>query len=470
MTKKEFAALAAEKILFLDGATGSNLMKEGMPSGGCPESWILEHPDVLVRLQKEYVEAGADILYTPTFSANRIKLAEYGLEAAQEEMIHKLTALSKEAAGGKALLAGDLTMTGELPAPVGKMQFEEFVAVYKEQIRFLVSAGVDLLVVETMMSLQETRAALLAAKEVCDLPVLVTMTFENDGRTLYGTDALTAAVVLSSLGADAIGVNCSTGPDKMAQLVRTMAEAVSIPVIAKPNAGLPYVNGQGETCYDMNAETFVKHMQSLVKAGATILGGCCGTTPEFIKGIKEAYKEVSPKEYRSFERPSKRYLTSERKTLSFDLEGNFIVVGERINPTGKKKLQEELREGKLDRVLAFAEEQEANGAKVLDINVGMSGVDEKTLMLQTMEAVTETTSLPLSLDSSHVNVLEAALRQYPGRALINSISLEKEKLETMLPLAKKYGAMFILLPFPMQVFRKTLQNEKVSFRRFMRKR
>ena len=215
MTKKEFAALAAEKILFLDGATGSNLMKAGMPSGVCPEEWILAHEDVLVDLQKEYVQAGTNILYAPTFSANSIKLEEYGLKSKQKEMIHALVALSKKAADGKALVAGDLTMTGEQRAPMGKLQFEDLINIYKEQIGYMVEAGVDLLVVETMMSLQETRAAVIAAKEVCELPIMATLTFESDGRTLFGTDALTAAVVLESLGVDAVGLNCSTGPDKM---------------------------------------------------------------------------------------------------------------------------------------------------------------------------------------------------------------------------------------------------------------
>lgn len=464
MTKKEFAALAAEKMLFLDGATGSNLMRAGMPSGICPEVWILENRDVLIHLQEEYVKAGSHILYAPTFSANRIKLDEYGLQEKQREMIQELVGLSRQAAGGRAFVAGDLTMTGEQLAPIGKMKLEELIDIYKEQIGYLVEAGVDLLVVETMMSLQEARAALIAAKEICDLPILVTMTFEGDGRTLYGTDALTAAVVLASMGADAIGLNCSTGPDKMAELVKDMAQAVKVPVIAKPNAGLPFVDGQGRTCYDMDAGTFTEYMGALIEAGATILGGCCGTTPEFIGRLSEAYKALDPKEYRRCNYDNKRYLTSERKTLSFTLDSGFIVVGERINPTGKKKLQEELRQNVMDRVLQFTEEQEAAGAEVLDINVGMSGIDEKEVMLQSLETVTEATSLPLAIDSSHVEVLEAALRHYPGRALVNSVSLEKGKPEKLLPLIKKYGAMFILLPLSDAGLPKDFEERKENIR------
>lgn len=463
MDKKEFAALAAGKIIFLDGATGSNLMKAGMPSGVCPEEWILKHKDVLVGLQREYVEAGTDILYAPTFSANRIKLREYGLYEKQEKMIHALVGLSKEAADGRALVAGDLTMTGEQLSPMGTLAFEELIDIYKEQIRYMADAGVDILVVETMMSLQETRAALIAAKEVCELPVLATMTFEGDGRTLYGTDALTAAVVLESLGADAVGLNCSTGPDKMAGSIETIAQAVKIPIIAKPNAGLPFVK-DGETCYDMNAVDFTEHMKALIDAGATILGGCCGTTPEFIRGIKTAYGGLKPADYRKPQQAGRRFLTSERCTLSFGLDGNFIIVGERINPTGKKKLQEELRENCFERVQQFAEEQEAAGAGVLDINVGMSGISEKDVMLKAIEEVTAITSLPLAIDSSHVEVLEAALRQYPGRALINSISLEKGKMEKLLPLAKKYGAMFILLPLSDEGLPKDLDERQENIR------
>ncbi len=463
MTKKEFAALAAEKIIFLDGATGSNLMKAGMPSGVCPEEWILAHEDVLLNLQKEYVQAGSNILYAPTFSANSIKLGEYGLADKQREMIFSLVALSKKAAGDKAYVAGDLTMTGEQLAPMGKLSFEDLINIYKEQIRNMVEAGVDLLVVETMMNLQETRAAVIAAKEVCDLPIMATLTFESDGRTLFGTDALTAAVVLEALGVDAVGVNCSAGPDKMCDLIKNMAEAVSVPVIAKPNAGLPYVK-DGVTCYDMDADTFVKHTKALIEAGATILGGCCGTTPEFIKGIKDTYGELCVADYRNKKHTGVRFLASERKSVAFGLDGNFIIVGERINPTGKKKLQAELRENNLERVITFTEEQEAAGAKVLDINVGMSGIDEKAMMLKVIEEVTAITNLPLAIDSSHVEVIEAALRNYPGRALINSISLEKGKIESLLPLAKKYGAMFILLPLSDKGLPKNIEERKENIR------
>ncbi len=443
MNKERFRSWIKERPVFLDGATGSNLQQKGMPTGVCPERWILENREIMIALQRAFLSAGTQIVYAPTFTANRIKLREYGLEDNVRQINLELVALSKEAVDGRAYVAGDLTMTGEQLAPIGNLDFEELIEVYKEQIRYLVEAGVDLLVVETMMSLQETRAALIAAKEVCDLPVMATMTFESDGRTLYGTDAVTAAVVLESLGADAVGTNCSTGPDKMVEIVQKMAEVTSVPIIAKPNAGLPSLDKNGNTVYDMGAFAFGECMKALVDAGASILGGCCGTTPAHIRALVEM---VSDRPLPQRKTPDKRFLTSERQTIAFGLEDNFIIVGERINPTGKKKLQEELRAGSMEMVADFAAEQEACGAGILDINMGMGGIDEKAMMLRAIDTVGSVTNLPLSLDSSHVDVLEAALRRYPGRALINSISYEKAKFNTLLPIAQKYGAMFVLLP------------------------
>lgn len=463
MTREKFIDFTKDHIIYLDGATGSNLVKAGMPSGVCPEQWILEHREVMLQLQKEYVQAGTNILYAPTFTANRVKLAEYHLEKNMSSMIHDLVAISKEAAedtpGHPVYVAGDITMTGEQLRPMGKMELEDLIAIYKEQILCLVDAGADLLVVETMMSLAETRAALIAAKEVCDLPVIATLTFEADGRTLFGTDAKTAAVVLESLGASAIGANCSTGPAQMEGIISDMVSVTTIPIIAKPNAGLPFLDENGTTCYNMEAEEFTEEMQVLVNAGATILGGCCGTTPEFIRQLHDRFGTVA--QVTAARRPEGiRYLTSERITHSFGLEDGFFVVGERINPTGKKALQAQLREGNFEKVIQFAEEQETCGAKVLDINMGMSGIDEKLCMLRALEEVSGVTNLPLSLDSSYVEVLEAALRNYPGRALVNSVSLETEKFEKLLPVVAKYGAMFILLPLSDAGLPKDIEEKK----------
>ena len=458
MTKQQFREILDKQLLFLDGATGSNLQKRGMPSGVCPEKWILENEDIFIGLQKEYVEAGTNVLYAPTFTSNRVKLQEFGLEEKIQEINLSLVALSKRAAEGKAWVAGDLTMTGRQLKPMGTMDFEELVDIYKEQIMYLVEAGVDLLVVETMMSLQESRAALIAAKEVCDLPVMVTMTFEADGRALYGTDVLTAAITLESLGADAFGVNCSTGPVQMIPMFEKIQSAVKIPLIAKPNAGMPTLDDNGNTVYGLGCEDFAKEVKMLWERGASVLGGCCGTTPEHIKAMISLMKDEIPKE-RTYEK--KCHVTSERMTVSFDTESPFMIIGERINPTGKKKLQEELRCGKMDMVLEFAESQEEKGASILDVNMGMSGVDEKELMLRAIEELSQATNLPLSIDSSHVEVCEAALRRYPGRAILNSISLEQEKIEKLLPIARKYGAMFVLLPLSDKGLPESLE-EKIS--------
>ncbi len=457
MNREEFKQLTESRLIFLDGSTGANLMKKGMLPGMCPEQWMLDHPEAVIELQKAYAEAGTDIIYAPTFTANRIKLAEYGLADKIREINMQLVRLSKQAVGENVLVAGDITMTGKQLKPIGDFEFEELIGVYKEQIGYLVEAGVDLLVIETMMSLQEARAALIAAKEICELPVMVSMTFEADGRTLFGTDGQTAAVVLESLGASAVGVNCSAGPDKMLQVIQSMAAVCNVPIIAKPNAGLPSLDETGNTVFDMDQETFVYHMKELIQAGASVLGGCCGTTPDFIASLVSNCEKIKPVRR---EMTKKRYLTSERRTVAFGLNDNFMVVGERINPTGKKKLQEELRNGKMDMVLDFAEEQEACGAVVLDVNMGMSGIDEKEMMLRALEEIGTVTSLPLAIDSSHIGVMEAALRNYPGRALINSISYEKIKFEELLPIAAQYGAMFILLPLSDEGLPKDLDEKK----------
>lgn len=442
MTKSEFAALFENGPVILDGATGTNLMSAGMPVGVCPEAWILEHEEVLTELQKAYVEAGTNIVYAPTFTGNRMKLAEYGLEDQLEEMNRSLVALSKKAVDGKALVAGDMTMTGQQLYPLGELMFEELVEVYKEQAAVLAAAGVDLFVVETMMSLQECRAAVLAIREVSQLPIMVSLTYNEDGRTLFGTPPETAVVVLQSLGVDAIGINCSTGPREMEEPVAKMAEYAAIPILAKPNAGLPELEGKN-TVYKMSPEEFAEAGERLVRAGASIVGGCCGTRPEHIRALAN---RVCGMELVKTCKTHRRILASERQNVEIDLDGNFFVVGERINPTGKKKLQAELKEGKLDLVREMAMQQEENGAKILDINMGMNGIDEKELMKQVIYEVSSTVDCPLCIDTSHVDVMEEALRIYPGRALINSISMESEKMEKMLPIAKKYGAMFILLP------------------------
>jgi 5-methyltetrahydrofolate--homocysteine methyltransferase len=447
MTKQEFKELTQKRIVLLDGGMGSCLIKEGMPQGVCPEAWMIDNPHVQMSIQSAYANAGADIVYAPTFTANRPKLAEHGLEDRLEEINIGLVENARKAvenADHKVYIAGDMTMTGIMLKPMGPMDFEELIDIYKEQANALIKGGVDLFIVETMMSVQETRACVIAIKESCDLPIMATLTFESDGRTLLGTDAKTAAITLASLGVDAIGTNCSTGPKDMSANVRAMREVVDIPVIAKPNAGIPRLDDNGDTVYDNTPENFANEMQDIIDAGATIIGGCCGTNPDYIKAVSD--KRFVKSQINIERKPNTHYLTSERKTVSFTLDDSFMIVGERINPTGKKAFQAQLLEGNIEKALEFATEQEANGASLLDVNLGMSGVDEKELMLRTIDELSTVTQLPLCIDSSHVDIIEAALRKYPGRALINSISNESHKRDALLKIAQKYGAMFILLP------------------------
>lgn len=463
MTREEFRELTACGVLLLDGATGTNLQKAGMPVGVCPEKWILEHPDVLTDLQERYVAAGTNILLAPTFTANRIKLEEYGLADEIVTINRGLVEISKRAGGKGALVAGDLTMTGKQLYPLGDLMFEELVDVYKEQVQVLCEAGVALFIVETMMSLQECRAAVLAVREACELPVMVSLTYNEDGRTLYGTDPVTAVVTLQSLGADAVGLNCSTGPEAMLPLVKQMAEYATVPILAKPNAGMPEL-ADGVTVYRTTPEEFAAVGAKLVEAGAAIVGGCCGTTPEHIAALAKKVPQLPIHKPLAKRR---RVLTSERRYEEITLDGNFMVIGERINPTGKKKLQAELRDGSLNLVHEMALEQEKNGARLLDINMGMNGIDEKEMMQQSLYEITSMVDTPLCIDSSYVDVIEAALRIYPGRALINSISLESEKIEALLPIAKKYGAMFILLPLSDAGLPKNCEEKHEIIRRIL---
>lgn len=475
MTRQEFRELAESRIVFLDGATGSNLQKAGMPTGVCPEQWILDHPEVFIGLQKNYLKSGTDILYTPTFSANRIKLEEYGLRDSLTEMNRQLVGLSKRAVGEFVveskhtgdipLLAGDVTMTGKLLQPIGPLTFEEAVDVYKEQLSVLEASGVDLFIIETMMSLQETRAALIAAREVSELPVMVTMTFDETAHTLYGTEPETAMLVLQGLGADAVGVNCGSGPAQCVDIVKRMKAVANVPVIAKPNAGLPRFQN-GETVYDRTPQEFAEETAELVELGAGIVGGCCGTTPEHIALLKERLSKTFPP---SISKTQVRAVTNERKTLLIDLDGAFLPVGERINPTGKKAFQETLRNGDTSMALSFAREQEENGAAILDVNVGMGGIDEKEMICKIVEEVSQAVNLPLSIDTSDAAAMEAALRIYPGRALVNSVSLEEGRPELLFPLVKKYGAMVVVLPLGSGGLPKDAEERRENLRTLIRK-
>ena len=287
MTRQEFDKMTQEGVVLLDGATGSNLMKAGLPRGVSAEQWVTEHPDVLQELQRAYVEAGSKIVYAPTFAANRISLANFGLESQAEQLNTRLVKISREAVEGRAFVAGDLTTTGQLMEPKGDMTYEKLYHAYQEQVRALADAGADLLVAETMLSVEETIVALDAAQSVCQLPVMCTLSLEADGTAMYGGKAVEAVVTLQEMGAAAVGLNCSVGPDQLESVVRNMKEAATVPVIAKPNAGMPSINEKGEAVYSMNEDDFARYTKILVEAGAGIVGGCCGTTPDYIRKLAQ---------------------------------------------------------------------------------------------------------------------------------------------------------------------------------------
>ena len=287
MTKEEFQKLTQDVVL-LDGATGSNLMAAGMPRGICTEAWIMEHKEVLQNLQKAYVEAGSQIVYAPTFGGNCYSLGLHGLQDKLAEMNHALVNISREAVGHKVYVAGDITTTGKMMEPAGDLTYEMAYETYYEQIKVLEDAGVDLIAAETMINIEETLAALDAAASVSSLPVMCTMTVEADGSIFSGGNAVEAAIALEGAGAVAVGINCSVGPDQLVSVVRNIKENVSVPVIAKPNAGMPTIDDQGNAIYSMDAKSFAEHMKVLIENGASVVGGCCGTTPEFIREISRS--------------------------------------------------------------------------------------------------------------------------------------------------------------------------------------
>lgn len=439
---RRIKGLLAKKIVVLDGAMGTELQKMGMPGGVCPEQWCLDNPQNIGELYSSYQKAGAQIVYTCTFGANRFKLKQYGVKKNSYQINYELAHLAKLAVDKKTLVAGDIGPTGLFIEPFGTLAFEEAVDAFKEQARGLIDGGCDLIVIETMIDIQEARAALLAVKEIKDIFTIVSMTYEKDGHTLNGTDPVTALITLQSLGANAVGCNCSTGPEKMVDFIAAMKPYATVPLVAKPNAGVPRLEG-GETIFEMDAKTFASFGRNLAKAGANMLGGCCGTTPVHIRELAGAIAVIKPK------LPVKKSigaLSSARGFLHFTENQPLFIVGERINPTGKKSLQQELTEGKMSIIRQMAAEQENQGANLLDINVGQPGIDEVKTIKEVIGLLITTSKLPLAVDSSNIKTIEAALRIYPGRMLINSISGEKEKIAKLLPLAAKYGAMFILLP------------------------
>ncbi|MFC1752233.1 homocysteine S-methyltransferase family protein [Thermoproteota archaeon] len=441
MENNKLKNLLKNKVIVLDGAIGTELQKRGMPTGACPEIWSIQNPDVVKAVHLDYMKSGSRIIYTCSFGANRCKLAQYDRQDVGA-INKKLARLARSATNKDVLIAGDIGPTGKFVKPFGSLEFQEAVDIFKEQARGLLEGGVDLFVIETMMDIQEARAALIAVKEVSKLFTIVTMTFEEDERTLNGTDPVTALITLQSLGADAVGCNCSSGPRDMIKLISQMKPFATVPLVAKPNAGTPKLV-DGKTVFDMCAKTFASLTKKLIREGVGLVGGCCGTTPQHVGELSKQIKDLKPI---APLRSSISAISSARKTVLINKQKTPIIIGERINPTGKKLFQQELREGKFSYVRSVAKEQQVNGAQILDVNVGMPHIDEVSAMINNINILSNTSDLPLVIDSSRVEVIEAALRIYPGRALVNSISGEKKKIAKLLPIAKKYGAMIIILP------------------------
>lgn len=421
-----------EKLIILDGGMGTMIQAAGMKPGGKPELFGMEHPDVVEKIHRAYIDAGSDVIYANTFGANSHKLLDTGFSAAQ--VIRANMEIAKKAAGGRARVALDVGPAGDLLEPLGPMKFDEAYEIFREMVIAGAEAGADLIVIETMTDLYEAKAAVLAAKENTDLPVWVTMSFEKSARTFIGTSVESMAVTLGALGVDAVGINCSLGPEELVPIAEKLMEWTELPVIIKPNAGLPDPR-TGE--YDVEAEEFAEKMKPFIEMGVSIAGGCCGTDPDFIRALRAAVSETAPRA-EALNRTVRRGICSADHVVEFD--GDVHPIGERINPTGKKRFQQALREHDLDYIMQKAIEQQDAGAEVLDINVGLPGINEAEMMTDVVKAVQSVVTLPLQIDSPDPAAIEAGLRAVSGRAIVNSVNGEKDKQEQILPLVAKYGA------------------------------
>ena len=431
-------------IHIFDGAMGTMLQAGGLKPGACPELMNIEHPDVVKSIHEAYIEAGSTIIETNTFGASTIKLEHYGLADRMTELNTAAVKIAKSAAGERAKVAGSMGPTGRFIQPLGDLDFEAAYQVFYEQAQALAAAGVDYFIIETCIDIQEMRAALLAAKEAAPkIPVICQLSYSEDGRTVTGTDPQSAAVILAAMGADIIGVNCSLGPEQLVPIVKTLAENCQVPISVQPNAGMPYLDN-GETKFPMGAVEFGTWGRKLVEAGASFLGGCCGTTPEHIKELAKNVKNLAEPVRHNIKR--QLMLASRSKTVVIDKDLPTRLIGERINPTGRKKLAAEIREGSLLSVKKEAVNQTKAGAHLLDVNMGVGGIDQAAAMKRAISEISQISDAPLAIDTGDAKALEAGLRAYPGRALINSVSAEKDRLRDFLPLAKKYGAAILCLP------------------------
>ena len=422
-----------KKIKFFDGGTGSLLFEAGLKPGIPPETWNIEHPEVLCDIHARYFNAGADYVMANTFGANRIKLKDckYSLE----EIITAAIKNAKSAGAGKVAL--DIGPTGKLLKPLGDLDFEDAVSVFAEVVEIGARAGADVVHIETMSDTYELKAAVLAAKENCDLPVFATVVFDENGKLLTGGDIPTVVALLEGLGVDAIGMNCGLGPIQMKELAREMVKISNLPVIVNPNAGLPRQVGD-KTVYDIDADTFAETMAEITSLGVWAVGGCCGTTPEHIEKTVSLCRDIIPC---PIEKKERCVVTSYSKAVLID--DSPVIVGERINPTGKKRFKEALKTSDIDYILREGVAQVKAGAHILDVNVGLPEIDEKEMLIKVSEGLQAVCDLPLQLDTSDPIALEAALRRYNGKALINSVNGKEEVMAQVFPIVKKYGGVVV---------------------------
>lgn len=426
--------LRNKEIIRLDGGMGTMLQKAGLKTGQNPETLNIQQPEVVKGVHSAYFAAGSQIVYTNTFGANAHKLARTGYSV--EEVVTAAVKIAREAAEPYGGMVGlDIGPLGELLEPMGMLSFDDAYELFAEQVRAGVKAGVDMIAIETMTDLYEAKAALLAVKENSDLPVFVTMSFEQDGRTFTGTSISAMALTMEGLGADAIGINCSLGPIQIYDIVKKLVPWTSLPIIVKPNAGLP-VTKDGVTTYDITPEQFGQEMAKFLDLGVTIMGGCCGTNPDYIRSLC-ANIEGKNADFsgRSKEIPSA--VCSNIVTLPID---RVRIIGERINPTGKKQLIEAIQDEDMDYIVDLATEQTEAGAEMLDVNISIPSIDEAEMMGSVIKELQSYTNVPLAIDSLNKEALEAGLRYYNGKPILNSVTGEEAVLDRLLPLAKEYGA------------------------------
>jgi len=432
--------LIQTRRVFFDGGTGTLLQSMGLGAGESPETWNLVHPERITALHRAYFDAGCDMVKTNTFGVNRDKFGNYdALIRAGVACARKAAEDAEKAGLGRKYVAFDMGPTGKLLEPLGELSFEDAVALYAENVRIAAECGADLILIETMNDAYETKAAVLAAKENSGLPVFVTNVYDASGKLMTGADPLAMITMLEGLGVDALGMNCSLGPDKMLDIIGIFAEHTSVPVIVNPNAGLPEVR-DGKTVFAMDADRFSDFAAELCRRGATILGGCCGTTPEYIAKTAEKTKKIP---YVLPEKKGRTVISS--YTHGVEIGKAPVLIGERINPTGKKKLKEALRAGDMNYILNEAIRQSDKGVHALDVNVGLPEIDEISMMVQAVKAIQAVTDLPLQIDTSNPRAMEAGMRIYNGKPLVNSVNAKEESMTAVLPLVKKYGGAVIAL-------------------------